>query len=43
MKSLYHALKVATKKWTIPIQNGGTVLNQLMLIFEKDSDYKIQT
>ena len=25
----------------MPIQNWGIVLNQLMLIFEKSSDYKI--
>jgi putative transposase len=35
MKSVYLALKEATKKWTMPIQNWGIVLNQFMLIFEK--------
>ncbi|WP_346983900.1 IS256 family transposase [Chryseobacterium sp. POE27] len=35
MKSVYLALKEATKKWTMPIQNWGIVLNQFMLIFEQ--------
>ena len=35
MKSVYLELKEATKKWTMPIQNWGTVLNQFMPIFEK--------
>ena len=35
MKSVYLALKEATKKWTMPIQNWGLVLNQFMLIFEE--------
>jgi transposase-like protein len=34
MKSVYLALKEATKKWTMPIHNWGLVLNQFMLIFE---------
>jgi len=37
MKSVYLALKEATKKWTMPIHNWGWVLNQFMLIFEKRS------
>ena len=35
MKSVYLALREATKKWTMPIQNWGIVLNQFMLIFEE--------
>ncbi|CAD7803846.1 hypothetical protein CHRY9390_01139 [Chryseobacterium aquaeductus] len=35
LKSVYLALKESTKKWTMPIQNWGLVLNQFMLIFEK--------
>lgn len=35
MKSVYLALKEATKKWIMPIQNLGSVLKQFMLIFEK--------
>ncbi|CAA7196481.1 hypothetical protein CHRY9293_02570 [Chryseobacterium potabilaquae] len=35
MKSVYLALKEATKKWTMSIRNWGIVLNQFMLIFEK--------
>lgn len=35
MKSVYLALREATKKWTMPIQNREIVLNQFMLIFEK--------
>ena len=35
MKSVYLALKEATKKWSMPIQNWGLVLNQFMLIFEE--------
>ena len=34
IKSVYLALKEATKKWTMPIQNWGIVLNQFRLIFE---------
>jgi transposase-like protein len=34
LKSVYLALKEATKKWTMPIHNWGLVLNQFMLIFE---------
>nr|WP_309597643.1 IS256 family transposase [Flavobacterium oreochromis] len=35
IKSVYLALKEATKKWSMPIQNWGIVLNQFNLIFEK--------
>jgi transposase-like protein len=35
LKSVYLALRESTKKWTMPIQNWGIVLNQFMLIFEK--------
>lgn len=35
LKSVYLALREATKKWTMPIQNWGIVLNQFMLIFEE--------
>ena len=35
LKSVYLALKESTKKWTMPIQNWGIVLNQFMLIFDK--------
>ena len=34
LKSVYLALREATKKWTMPIRNWGIVLNQFMLIFE---------
>ncbi len=34
LKSVYLALREATKKWTMPIRNWGVVLNQFMLIFE---------
>ena len=35
MKSVYLALREATKKWSTPIQNWGIVLNQFLVIFEK--------
>ncbi len=35
LKSVYLALKESTKKWTMPIQNWGIVLNQFILIFDK--------
>jgi len=35
LKSVYLALREATKKWTMPIRNWGVVLNQFMLIFEE--------
>ena len=35
LKSVFLALREATKKWSMPIQNWGIVLNQFTLIFEK--------
>jgi transposase-like protein len=35
LKSVYLALREATKKWSMPIRNLGIVLNQFTLIFEK--------
>lgn len=35
MKSVYLALREATKKWTMPIHNWGLILNQFLTIFEK--------
>jgi len=35
LKSVYLALREATKKWTMPIRNSGVVLNQFILIFEE--------
>jgi transposase-like protein len=35
MKSVYLALREATKKWSMPIQNWGIILNQFLVIFEK--------
>jgi transposase-like protein len=35
LKSVYLALKEATKKWSMPKANWGIVLNQFNLIFEK--------
>lgn len=34
-KSVYLALREATKKWTMPIRNWGIILNQFLLIFEE--------
>ena len=31
MKSVYLALREATKKWSMPIQNWGIVLNQFVI------------
>lgn len=33
-KSVYLALREATKKWTMPIQNWGLILNQFLTIFD---------
>jgi putative transposase len=33
-KSVYLALREATKKWTMPIHNWGLILNQFLTIFE---------
>lgn len=34
-KSVYLALREATKKWTMPIRNWGVILNQFLIIFEE--------
>lgn len=34
MKSVYLALREASKKWTMPIRNWGMILNQFLTIFE---------
>ncbi len=34
LKSVYLSIHEATKKWTMPIRNWGTILNQFVLIFE---------
>ena len=38
MKSVFLAVRQATKKWTMPIQNWGVILNQFMIIFEHRLD-----
>ena len=35
LKSVYLARTEATKKWSMPIQNWGLILNQFLTIFEK--------
>ena len=35
LKSVYLALRETTKKWSMPIQNWGLILNQFLTIFEK--------
>lgn len=35
MKSVYLAIREATKKWKMPIRNWGIVLNQFLTIYEK--------
>lgn len=40
MKSVYLALKEATKKWTMPIKIGVLFSTNLRLLFKKSSDYK---
>lgn len=35
MKSVYLAVREVTKKWSMPIQNWGIILNQFLTIFEK--------
>lgn len=35
LKSVFLALREATKKWIIPIHNWGLILNQFLTIFEK--------
>lgn len=34
-KSVYLALKEATKKWSMPIRNWGIILNQFLTLYEK--------
>ncbi len=34
LKSVILALKEATKKWSMPIQNWGIILNQFIVTFE---------
>ncbi len=34
LKSVFLAIKEATKKWTMPITNWGIILNQFNIIFE---------
>ena len=35
MKSVFLAVREATKKWSMPIRNWGIILNQFLTIFEK--------
>lgn len=35
MKSVYLAIREATKKWSMPIRNWGVILNQFLIIFEQ--------
>jgi len=35
LKSVYLSIHEATKKWTMPILNWGTILNQFVIMFEK--------
>lgn len=35
MKSVYLAVREATKKWAMPIRNWGIILNQFLTIYEK--------
>lgn len=35
LKSVFLALREATKKWTMPIHNWGLILNQFLTIYEK--------
>jgi putative transposase len=35
LKSVFLALREATKKWSMPIQNWGLILNQFLTLFEK--------
>ena len=34
MKSVYLAVREATKKWSMPVRNWGVILNQFLLIYE---------
>lgn len=35
IKSVYLALREATKKWSMPIQNWGVILNQFLIIYKE--------
>ena len=35
LKSVFLAIREATKKWTMPIRDWGIILNQFIIIFEK--------
>lgn len=35
MKSVYLAMREATKKWSMPVRNWGIILNQFLTIYEK--------
>ena len=35
LKSVYLALREVTKKWSMPIQNWGMIINQFLVIYEK--------
>ncbi|MGZ5244930.1 MAG: IS256 family transposase, partial [Bacteroidia bacterium] len=35
MKSVFLAVNEATKKWSMPIRNWGTILNQFMIVFDE--------
>lgn len=35
MKSVYLALREATKKWSMPVRNWGIILNQFLTIYEE--------
>jgi putative transposase len=35
LKSAFLAIQEATKKWTMPIRDWGTILNQFMNIFNE--------
>ena len=35
MKSVYLAIREATKKWSMPVRNWGIILNQFLNIYEK--------
>lgn len=35
LKSVFLAIREATKKWSMPIQNWGLILNQFIIIFEQ--------
>lgn len=35
MKSVYLAIREATRKWTMPVRNWGIILNQFLIIYEE--------